>query len=995
MTQGLHTIRVYVDDTSGTGWGKDDIFIKVYNRDGVLKNETSGQAQTYFELTVETGADEVDYWTILVTYDDDGTVSDQGFKIYVDGNLIYEIHHLTTSIHDKEEWIRETLKVIRPYTFSIEESVLTKFVLDKNPTGSSVYLYLYDPNAQEIARNESDTVKVSIEETLDSPGGWVTVIEHYRGSSTLSYTLETIFKLGPEFNDYYDYNNTDAVAFAHTNKSRGIGFILLDLQKDFSASTSLVWVNEGNNSATSDDYIYWAINMSVTSINPGDTCTLNYVVYPWNVSGTTHMDRFADFNITRYELKQNLQVTRQATERFRIEVQVTVYDDNTTPEPIPDANITVIDTATSTIVDWALTDSQGIAKLNLERKSYNFRVVLTSAKKQYINETVSKDYSDSTYYSYSVHSDAITIRMYNLVKLTIKALNNNTSPSQPIQSAYYRLYNTTNYNDPDSWLIEGYTNLTGAISIYIPQDNWNLEFNATKTTPEDWDEIALYNDSAFTQLFKGPARKINFDVVETVTYYLYDKDVSYSKTPTELRLVNTPSVIEKYWLENFSFTVKIVESETENEVNGTIHWYIFGTGNVLWDSGSGDSRINNPYTLTYNTSSLDAGATYTILINATLTTDYLLPSPITITLSVLKRPIYVSMNFEPGSIIFWNESLSISVSVTDRFSSDPISGANVTLKVLGGNLNAPLSFQLDEDPNNKGIYRTSSAQEDILTSLNVGVYTVIADVGLKNYESAEETDIYTLQERPTDLIVISYIVIPWVDSYNISADYKDTRLSRIIAGASLEYRMYDANGYLVSSDSMSYLEGTYLAELNLTGLKEGTYQIEITADKDNYESKLAFITFIVREHLTELTVETTKVTVYYGEQVTVSLEYKDLDFLEGIANAETNFDVLGVEEGMPSISGSLFDLGNGTYLLNFSTTALGCLGSYIIDVTLDKTHYSAQHVLIYLVIKEIPTVAIPSKLSEELEWGLSISIDIYLNETLSNTRIEADLAYFE
>jgi len=228
-----------------------------------------------------------------------------------------------------------------------------------------------------------------------------------------------------------------------------------------------------------------------------------------------------------------------------------------------------------------------------------------------------------------------------------------------------------------------------------------------------------------------------------------------------------------------------------------------------------------------------------------------------------------------------------------------------------------------------------------------------------------------------------------MSSYTIWIRYMDERYLIPIQNANVTYVMKNpTTGETIDRGSMSYSSGYYTKSLDLTTVSEGTYLIEICTGKKNFENQTVAITFVIRLHETIAQPDTTKITVYYDENITMKINYYDQDFDEYIAGASASCTISGVEEGMPTVTTGLNDLGNGTYLLNIPASTMGMLGSYSITITLSKQHYEQWIIYASLVIKAIPTIASASKTSETLEYELSTTITIWYNDSRTGTPIQ-------
>jgi len=765
----------------------------------------------------------------------------------------------------------------------------------------------------------------------------------------------------PQITDYGEITDTKHVAFFHETASNGIGMTIINEEMSGIKATSyIVWHSEADEST--DDYIFWARNLSDAQISSEATYKINYAVIPWLPAGTTTSERLSGFIAVNNSVQNPLQYTSADIERYKILVSVKVSDAEN--QAIENSNVSFY--VGSSLVCSALTNACGYTMFDVVRQAYNITVTIKSANATY-EQTQSVDLSTI---NYTQHTYLVTFS-FSLYHVKIQAWANISGNLIRVQEGYFEFYTT-------SFCIAGYTDIEGWIDVYISGGNWTFRFNATKTaTPDPYDNITIYNDSSFTNVVAGPGIELTLAINQGVTWYLRDLDLEAQAITvyvTYLNVITTPSPIVVYWNEEFDVSVKL-QLENGTGLSGTIYWYIF-CGSQLIMSGSG-ATTNGWYNFTVNTSSLNVG-TYILYINATpppstATEKYLKPSPVEKTITIKERITDLSVTFSPATSIYWNESLALTVYYIDHFSGNYISEATIKVAFICGSVS--VTYLIDE---------ISPGQYELKISNFIhpaGTYIVIIHASKQNYESIEETYSVTINLRLTVLEYYTYIELPWQNNYTIWAKYIDKRYSIAITNATVTFTMKDSSGNIIRQGQLYWNNTCYVYTIDLANLREGIYRIELTAEKDNYELASGVITFYLRVRRTSLTPDKSKVAVTYGCNITVRFYYFDIDLEPSspVINADYHRFTISIPGGKEIISGILIDLNNGTYLLNINSSEINQLGVFNITVRLSKEHYEPRSMSILVEINPIPTEESAETTIATTEWG--VPIDVIINYT--------------
>ena len=985
LSAGSHTISAESLEKSLTGppWTRwaDSPGLIIYAPDGTYitsgNDGADGNNDGNITLTFTASVSGY-YFAVVYQFDDEGgTAGATYYDFSVDGSIV------ASNI-----WVSNTGTTF-PYDsiilFDLEITSSTQNIIHDIElswgTADDLDLYLYGPSSNAILAGYSSatTKPETISFNATDLGHWSIVVHKYN-SSTLSTSFRIIITAhtGPEFFDDYGTGNLNDIAFFHSSQPRGIGMTILDenIPGTYS-SIQMLWYNEGNDSEI--DYIFWARWIKNLTVSAGQVGSVKYAIIPWYASGTTDAERYSGFNQTCYNVKYPLQYSLSSIERFKILVTVFIKDKD--GEGIASANVTFYN-STGIKEYSALTNAQGKAVFDVLRKWWNITVVFSSGGITYENYTI-VDFSNSATYNYTVHSTTKTIFLSKIVRVIWHAFTSE-SPPNIIQNGYILLDSSINSLGL-TLTISGYTNLSGIFDIYLPYGSWTIRFNKSVTTPEDYDNITIYSDSSLTSNITGYGRSHTLNIQSGATYYIRDWEYplpGVTIVKTELVVTTTPSPLDLYWKQEFSVDVQL-KNETGALINGTIYWKIYDTKGVLWASGSGSTN-RDTFSFTYNTSNLDAGINYILRISATVTetkpnTEFLKPAPIEKVLIAKVRPISLDVYFYPATAIYWNESLKIEVDFFDALDSTKVGNATITAKIIG-----------------EGILKTHTLTETDIGhyvlylanfSYDSGTYSVIISASRKNYEGTEKVYSLVIYERPTDLNAPTYIEIPWQESYTIGVSYIDTRYDVFITDANVTFIVKDQADNTLLQRSMTEETEQYTVTLNLTNIPEGVYTIEIHANKRNFESKETSIVLKIRVRETSVTTEATKLTVIYGDMITLKVHYEDADFDKSILGATATFTITGVDVSF-GLSGNLLDFLNGTYLFNISSVTIGKHGTFTIDIELRKMHYQTQSITITLIINSVPTFAYAQPANVTLYWGEVRTIMIFYNASTTNMPVD-------
>ncbi len=206
---------------------------------------------------------------------------------------------------------------------------------------------------------------------------------------------------------------------------------------------------------------------------------------------------------------------------------------------------------------------------------------------------------------------------------------------------------------------------------------------------------------------------------------------------------------------------------------------------------------------------------------------------------------------------------------------------------------------------------------------------------------------------------------PWGDNVTIRIDYLDQDHNDYVLNAIITI---DWN---VSYYTIYYLgNGTYLIALNTTCRDTGSYIIQIILSRIHYVTQLVEIDLTLRSIQTSYTVNPAYIPSNpWGDNVTIKIDFIDLDHNLYISGA-----ILII--GWNATFYTIYDLGNGTYLVEVNTTCRE-VGSHLIDISLSLAHYVSQNLQVDLILRNVQTdFEADSTVFPSQPWGDNVTVRI-------------------
>ena len=203
----------------------------------------------------------------------------------------------------------------------------------------------------------------------------------------------------------------------------------------------------------------------------------------------------------------------------------------------------------------------------------------------------------------------------------------------------------------------------------------------------------------------------------------------------------------------------------------------------------------------------------------------------------------------------------------------------------------------------------------------------------------------------------------------IKVNYTDIDTGIGIIGANVNYTI--DNETIITGDMIYFGGGIYVAEIDSSGLKNGIYNVSVSANKTYYKTQ--YKEKLIQLEIVEITSLTSPqiggVNAPWGSNVSIEVNYTDY-FDQGIPNASIDCDwalsSFTVQPGIP-----------GQYEIILNTT-IPQFGTYLLEINASKDGYENQKLFISINIRNIYTnltfiqpdpVDFLSNISIQVEYG--------------------------
>ncbi len=360
---------------------------------------------------------------------------------------------------------------------------------------------------------------------------------------------------------------------------------------------------------------------------------------------------------------------------------------------------------------------------------------------------------------------------------------------------------------------------------------------------------------------------------------------------------------------------------------------------------------------------------------------------------------FLMVNSSGTENIMLGDSLNLWVNYTFQKNLEPIQpieGGTITYDIKIGAMKINTGVLTFSETGN-GVYSliidTSSLIESGGANWESSVtYTMEITASKPGYIANQTSITFTLLDKTTDLISSdANPQVYWNDLISLDIHYIDLFADpdEDIDGATVQYYAIGVSGitgYLTPYGS----GGLYSLEFNSSAFPiYGNYLLQITAFKQNYESKSIFLPLKIDEINTRLNDSAAvyeSFNVYIGTLKTFYFEYTVETTGDGLSDAgvhecswEKDINGVVVDSGVVSLN----DLGNGIYELDLDTESLD-IATYTLIVKLGETNYIERDAIIFLHI--IPRdIEVDSDEIISIVSNNDLTFDISLTDPIDET----------
>jgi hypothetical protein len=545
---------------------------------------------------------------------------------------------------------------------------------------------------------------------------------------------------------------------------------------------------------------------------------------------------------------------------------------------------------------------------------YNFTMDTTSigvgSTFIYVNATLPPDYA------------AQTIR----IKVIVESRATNLTKDKPGTTAGIPY-------DDDFVVTFTYNDTVAATPVSITDASWSITGYVA-----GYYSVQNNGDGTYTVTFFGNVTETTYYVSITFSRTNYTSQNQYYEIT--VRLIHTQSTgladpVSAPWGDNVTITLTF--NDTDHSYLGitgasiSFSWQdnIQGVDYWLYDNGDGS------YTIILNTTKVSAG-THGFSITFSFTITHYDSSQSIVSFQVRNRlTAFYIISVEPGTSVPWGDNLTIYLTFNDTDNNfSPISGATIScswdIYYWTYSYNASINAYVL-------IILTTSRLE--------GSYTVYMYASRNHYQTSMTLQGFVVREIQTSYTAdpLSIFSHPWGDNATITVDYLDLDHGGYVPYADVEV-YWNATYFTV----YYYGNGTYIVELITTCREIGTYTVQIILSRNHYTNQTIQISLTLRNIQTGYTVDPSYIPSNpWGDSVNITINYRDLDHggyvLGAIVVSDWNASYYVI-----------YDLGNGTYLIELNTTCRE-IGTYTVTITLSLLHYGSQNIQVSLTLRNIQT----------------------------------------
>lgn len=311
----------------------------------------------------------------------------------------------------------------------------------------------------------------------------------------------------------------------------------------------------------------------------------------------------------------------------------------------------------------------------------------------------------------------------------------------------------------------------------------------------------------------------------------------------------------------------------------------------------------------------------------------------------------------------WGESVNVTFQVIEPFYGTPISGMNATLL-----WNGILYDCVELGEGYYGLILDTSTED-------FGIYQPVITVTREYYQTRQKTFTLIVSKATGQILPEHSIYNVVIDNtVSIVVYLNDAVLDTPVTGATVTMEwngtVYTLTPYLAP--------GYYNGTVNATDYVVGQYPLTIRALTTNHRFLEVVIDINVIPVPTTVSLqdESTLLTVYFGDHVSILVVYNDTFHPAIIENANISY-VLG------SLSGQLTPELNGTYSALIDISGLASQSIYL-RIVAEKDGYATAIKSIIVTILPIPTEAYATPILQSGYWGDTLTYNFFFNDTQHN-----------
>ncbi|TFG09279.1 hypothetical protein EU538_05575 [Candidatus Thorarchaeota archaeon] len=253
-----------------------------------------------------------------------------------------------------------------------------------------------------------------------------------------------------------------------------------------------------------------------------------------------------------------------------------------------------------------------------------------------------------------------------------------------------------------------------------------------------------------------------------------------------------------------------------------------------------------------------------------------------------------------------------------------------------------------------------------------GTYQPQITVSRQFYQTRQRT--FTLSiSRGTGQIVLEQSAINVITDTTLSfwTYLNDTGRNEPVTAdeVSIEWNETD---YIIPNNGTP---GFYVVSLNMSGFGLGQYELIVRATETNFAFLETSVDINIVPVPTRLEIDetATELTVYYGDSIMISVEYKNDENGQNILDANLTY-TLG------TLSGLLEAQPDGTYRAAIGTTDIGAQTLYL-KLTASKDGYSTAQTRSLANVVPLPTKLSTATPTQSGYHGDNVTYTVYLNDT--------------